>query len=110
MTAEPVSTPAWTSEAIADVLDEFGVTHSWILLQIDLIAANRSMVTNVLIGRLATVQHTVGDLQDVASRLAALDPARLYAGLEVLADRINRARVAAATPRPALRVHDGGLR
>lgn len=110
MGAEPVSTSGWTSEAIADLLDEFGVTHSWILPQIDLIAANRSLVTSVLIGRLATIQHTVGELQDVGSRLAALDPALLYEGLEILADRIHKARAAAVAPRPTLRVHDGGRR
>lgn len=118
MNAEPVSTPGWapgwtsewTSEAIADLLDEFGLAHSWILLQIDLIAATRSMVTRVLIGRLATVQLGIGDLQDAAAQLSALPPTRLYEGLETLAARLHQARADEATPRPTLRLHDGGRR
>jgi hypothetical protein len=96
----------WDPEAIADMLDEFGVSHSWIRLQLDLIAANRSLVTNVVVARLIAVQCTADELQDVAGQLAALDRAVLFTGLETWAERAN-CRDHAAT-RPVLQVHQGG--
>lgn len=107
MNAEPVPTTGWTSESIADLLDEFGLAHSWILLQLDLIAAHRWRVTKVLIGRLASVQLSAGDLPDAAAQLSAVHPARLSEGLETLAGRRHQVRVGDATPRPVLRLHDG---
>jgi hypothetical protein len=100
----------WDAESVADLLDELGVNHRWIRLQIDLIAANRSLVTRVVIGRLLAVQATAGDVQDAAGHLATLDPAALYRGLEAWAERRNRCDRSAgrSAGRAQLRVHLGG--
>jgi hypothetical protein len=86
------------------------VNHRWIRLQIDLIAANRSLVTRVVIGRLLAVHATAGDVQDAAGHLATLDPADLYRGLEAWAERQNIRDRSAVRPtaRARLRVHQGG--
>ena len=91
---------------IADLLDEVGVNHTWIRLQLELIAANRSLVTKVVIGRLLAVQAAADDVQEAAGYLAALDPTVLYGGLEAWSERRNRRdRIAV---RQSLRLHQGG--